>query len=216
MSDYGASESVAKEGWAIALAFLGACLFSRRPRVRGGRTPMDPGRGRRGRLRVRHLPRFQRQAQGKGGLVSGIVHSVTTAVGRWHTARRRITPSRLILALVVVPIAVLGLAACNSPSSTTANGAHGDASGTTTGTRYDTCNTFQNSSLGVTCTTNSSGQVQYPYSGPVAQLADQVGQNKVAINFVWTLVTGYLVMFMQAGFALVETGFTGRSRPPTP
>src|SRR5512146_3330471 len=35
---------------------------------------------------------------------------------------------------------------------------------------------------------------------------NQVGQNKVAINFVWTLVTGFLVMFMQAGFALVETG----------
>src|SRR5712691_7060891 len=32
--------------------------------------------------------------------------------------------------------------------------------------------------------------------------------NTVAINFVWTLVTGFLVMFMQAGFALVETGFT--------
>jgi Amt family ammonium transporter len=27
-----------------------------------------------------------------------------------------------------------------------------------------------------------------------------------AINFVWTLVAGFLVMFMQAGFALVETG----------
>jgi len=25
---------------------------------------------------------------------------------------------------------------------------------------------------------------------------------------VWTLVAGFLVMFMQAGFALVETGFT--------
>ena len=35
---------------------------------------------------------------------------------------------------------------------------------------------------------------------------NQVGQNKVAINFVWTLVAGFLVMFMQAGFALVETG----------
>jgi ammonium transporter, Amt family len=35
---------------------------------------------------------------------------------------------------------------------------------------------------------------------------NQVGQNKVAINFVWTLVTGFMVMFMQAGFALVETG----------
>src|SRR2546427_11359939 len=25
---------------------------------------------------------------------------------------------------------------------------------------------------------------------------------------MWTLITGFLVMFMQAGFALVETGFT--------
>src|SRR5437763_16459856 len=31
--------------------------------------------------------------------------------------------------------------------------------------------------------------------------ANQVGQNKIAINFVWTLVCGFLVMFMQAGFA---------------
>ena len=30
----------------------------------------------------------------------------------------------------------------------------------------------------------------------------------IAINFVWLLVAGFLVMFMQAGFALVETGFT--------
>jgi len=40
----------------------------------------------------------------------------------------------------------------------------------------------------------------------LADAVNQVGQNKVAINFVWTLVTGFLVMFMQAGFALVETG----------
>ena len=38
------------------------------------------------------------------------------------------------------------------------------------------------------------------------KLADTVGHNRVAINFMWTLVTGFLVMFMQAGFALVETG----------
>ncbi len=25
---------------------------------------------------------------------------------------------------------------------------------------------------------------------------------------IWTLLTGFLVMFMSAGFALVETGFT--------
>jgi ammonium transporter, Amt family len=38
------------------------------------------------------------------------------------------------------------------------------------------------------------------------KLADSVGHNRVAVNFMWTLVTGFLVMFMQAGFALVETG----------
>ncbi len=41
----------------------------------------------------------------------------------------------------------------------------------------------------------------------LAEVMDTVGHNKVAINFIWTLVTGFLVMFMQAGFALVETGF---------
>ncbi len=40
----------------------------------------------------------------------------------------------------------------------------------------------------------------------IGDIANQIGQNKIAINFVWTLVCGYLVMFMQAGFALVETG----------
>ncbi|MCL6524447.1 MAG: ammonium transporter [Thermoflavifilum sp.] len=40
------------------------------------------------------------------------------------------------------------------------------------------------------------------------ELADAVGHNRIAINIVWTLITGFLVMFMQAGFAMVETGFT--------
>src|SRR3989442_1049563 len=38
--------------------------------------------------------------------------------------------------------------------------------------------------------------------------ADAAGHNRVAINIMWTLIAGFLVMFMQAGFALVETGFT--------
>jgi ammonium transporter, Amt family len=40
------------------------------------------------------------------------------------------------------------------------------------------------------------------------EVGTQAGHNKIAINIVWTLITGFLVMFMQAGFALVETGFT--------
>ena len=38
------------------------------------------------------------------------------------------------------------------------------------------------------------------------ELVQNVAHNKISINMVWTLVTGFLVMFMQAGFALVETG----------
>jgi len=41
-----------------------------------------------------------------------------------------------------------------------------------------------------------------------AKLADVVGHNRISINIVWTLFAGFLVMFMQAGFAMVETGFT--------
>ncbi len=40
-----------------------------------------------------------------------------------------------------------------------------------------------------------------------ASLATLVNENRLGINFTWTLICGYLVMFMQAGFALVETGF---------
>src|SRR5258705_791818 len=40
----------------------------------------------------------------------------------------------------------------------------------------------------------------------LADTVNQVGQNRVAINFTWTLICGFLVMFMQAGFAIVETG----------
>jgi len=40
-----------------------------------------------------------------------------------------------------------------------------------------------------------------------AKLADSVGQTQIAANIMWTLVTGFLVMFMQAGFAMVEVGF---------
>jgi Amt family ammonium transporter len=40
------------------------------------------------------------------------------------------------------------------------------------------------------------------------KIADSIGKNRIAINIVWTLVCGFLVMFMQAGFAMAETGFT--------
>ena len=47
-----------------------------------------------------------------------------------------------------------------------------------------------------------------PGSPTISEIADAIGHNKIAINIMWTLITGFLVMFMQAGFAMVETGFT--------
>ena len=40
----------------------------------------------------------------------------------------------------------------------------------------------------------------------VTDVAKQLADTQVGMNIMWTLVAGFLVMFMQAGFALVETG----------
>ncbi len=40
------------------------------------------------------------------------------------------------------------------------------------------------------------------------ELSSAIGADRTSINMVWTLIAGFLVMFMQAGFAMVETGFT--------
>ena len=77
-------------------------------------------------------------------------------------------------------------AAGKAPS--TADLQKGDPGGTITGTINDV--PASDSKAGVT----------------LPDTANQVGQNKIAVNFVWTLVTGFLVMFMQAGFAMVESG----------
>src|SRR5437016_1733651 len=76
----------------------------------------------------------------------------------------------------------------NAPVPSADARAKGDPDGSLTGTASDV--TVSDPKKGLT----------------IGDLANQVGQNKIAINFVWTLVTGFLVMFMQAGFAIVETG----------
>ncbi len=82
------------------------------------------------------------------------------------------------------------LAAGAAKAPTVADLAKGDPGGTITGTINDV--PVSNPTTGLT----------------LPDVANQVGQNKIAINFVWTLVTGFLVMFMQAGFAMVESGLT--------
>src|SRR5271154_4369329 len=87
-----------------------------------------------------------------------------------------------------VPAADAQLAAATAKAPTTADLAKGDPGGTITGTINDV--PAADSTKGVT----------------LPDVANQVGQNKIAANFIWTLVTGFLVMFMQAGFAMVESG----------
>jgi ammonium transporter, Amt family len=49
-------------------------------------------------------------------------------------------------------------------------------------------------------------QAQVAKEPLAVKLADSVGHVRVATNFAWTLNTGYLVLFMQAGFALLTCG----------
>ncbi len=62
----------------------------------------------------------------------------------------------------------------------------------------------------------NAGYWATPSAGPVGdgdpkemtpeKLYDRIAHNLFSINMVWTLIAGFLVMFMQAGFAMVETG----------
>jgi ammonium transporter, Amt family len=39
------------------------------------------------------------------------------------------------------------------------------------------------------------------------EIAQSLGQSRIALNILWTMMAGFMVMFMQAGFSLVEMGF---------
>jgi Amt family ammonium transporter len=74
-----------------------------------------------------------------------------------------------------------------------------DPSGANTGTIKD---------LGIDTIALSKDSTVNTVISAVNTIGNADGHNKIAINIVWTLIAGFLVMFMQAGFALVETGFT--------
>jgi Amt family ammonium transporter len=76
---------------------------------------------------------------------------------------------------------------------------HGDSAGLNTGGVSD----FLGSSTG------GNGATSVPVSQVgINQLASETGHLHVAVNFVWLLVTGFLVLFMQVGFAFLVTGLT--------
>jgi ammonium transporter, Amt family len=98
---------------------------------------------------------------------------------------------RLLRSLVIGVLLAIAVAAARSivHAQGTTSAAVNDPSGATTGTAKDVA--------------------MKDAANPTLQEAmETIGHNKIAINFVWTLIAGFLVMFMQAGFAMVETGFT--------
>jgi Amt family ammonium transporter len=65
-----------------------------------------------------------------------------------------------------------------------------------------------NDPTGATTGTAKDVTVKDPKNPTLTEVMDTVGHNRISLNIVWTLLCGFLVMFMQAGFALVETGLT--------
>ncbi|HYT76778.1 MAG TPA: hypothetical protein VEL79_18630, partial [Vicinamibacterales bacterium] len=89
-----------------------------------------------------------------------------------------------VLAMALTPLLPGQVVSAQAPAAVA-----GDPTGSTTGTAKDLA-------------------IKDPKNPTLPEVMDAVGHNKIAINIVWTLFTGFLVMFMQAGFAMVETGFT--------
>jgi Amt family ammonium transporter len=109
-----------------------------------------------------------------------------------------------LAALAIVPILVIGFALGSSVThAQSPDDPQPDRSGIVTGT--DGCAGLTGVAPGtITADDCTKAQTSEPFA---SQLAVLVNQNRLASNFIWVLVTGYLVMFMQAGFALVEVGF---------
>jgi Amt family ammonium transporter len=77
------------------------------------------------------------------------------------------------------------------------SGHGGDTTGVSTGTSADV----------ITSQALDGSTVPVSQVG-INALANEAGHLHVAINFTWLLMTGFLVLFMQVGFALLVTGLT--------
>ena len=122
----------------------------------------------------------------KGSLILAAVALATLAASVFAQTSAPGAPASQPAAIPTKPITDADLKNVDTPKAE--ERAKGDPDGSLTGTAADVA--VADAKKGLT----------------IADLVNQAGQNKIAINFVWTLVTGYLVMFMQLGFALLETG----------
>ncbi|TMA18798.1 MAG: hypothetical protein E6J85_13675, partial [Deltaproteobacteria bacterium] len=154
--------------------------------ARGGKRDCGDGFRRRGRDGADAMKTLLRNH-----LLALSILAAGLTVGGMAWAQAPATPAQPAAAAPPAPPAApataeLREAAAKAPAA--ADLLKGDPGGIITGTIADV--TVNDAKAGVT----------------LADAGNQIGQNKVAINFVWTLICGFLVMFMQAGFAMVESG----------
>ena len=97
---------------------------------------------------------------------------------------------RLIVLTLLTFIALIAVGAHYS-------GHAGDAAGLKTGVASDV----------ITAQGLKGDQIPVSQVG-INALASETGHLHVAVNFTWLLITGYLVLFMQVGFAFLVTGLT--------
>ncbi|MGI8553200.1 MAG: ammonium transporter [Dehalococcoidia bacterium] len=130
-------------------------------------------------------------------LLKPAVHGLTSPWRRLSLAVAALLFVALATATLVMPVQAQTPPASSPPApkadpAGTAVGSPEDLSGVTVG------------GASVSADDIAKAKTNEPFA---YNLAGYVNQNRLAVNLVWTLVTGYLVMFMQAGFAMVETGF---------
>src|SRR5271163_382277 len=134
------------------------------------------------------------------------------AFARRTTRRMLQTIVALVIALVIAQIL------CGPLSVARADQTQPDPAGTATGDRSSAADAAGNPFV-VPAPTDPSApdyaklkkdfdeyQAQAAREPLALKLADDVGHTRIAANFSWTLMTGYLVLFMQAGFALLTCG----------
>jgi Amt family ammonium transporter len=103
-----------------------------------------------------------------------------------------VSNSKKLIALTLAAFIALVLVSQFSTSK-------GDAGGDKTGTAANTA----------TATNNKVTTLPVPVTQVgLNQLADQAGQLAVSVNMTWLLICGFLVLFMQVGFAFLVTGLT--------
>jgi Amt family ammonium transporter len=142
-----------------------------------------------------------------------------------YAKKSRTGPRMRVLGLILlfcclgalIPIAAFGQAPAAPPAATPPAAAPAAAAPATPPYQPDA--TGSNTGDHTTLIPSGSGIAQSAIDGytktpttpatykDIITVLDQIGQGAVSMNIVWTLITGYLVMWMQAGFAMVETGF---------